>query len=668
MWRGQINPAGEADYFSLGHLAAGQLVGVEVQREGNNGLYPLLLLANSSGQVVDWGEPFRSGALDGVAFFETIIPQADDYYAVVVGDATQAGGSTPCSGAYDLFYDNFGVTEDAYEPNNSKAQVDAATAGAANSPNLGVVGQVTTIANLAMMDDSEDWFRFQTTATGGRNDYVRIMFTNAQGNLNLDLLDSQGNLLRRSQALSDNELVSLEGSARRHVLRPHLGLQRRAQPALRSADPDRCAGLSPHVGPLHHRHAVHAAIPTGQHDRFGRRTVGDGRQRVDGLDSQQRQRSVPVDLRRHPRRLDGRSDQLPVRPAGPPFAADRCPGSATSSIEYDPLGRLTYVDGPDMGDASAFTYDADGNITQMADLTDGTTQYTYDDLNRLTQITMPNGEGTVGYTYDAAGRVASITYPGGSTVSYVYDAAGRMSTVTDGANVTTYTYNAAGQLATMTDPNGIVAAYGYDDYGRLTDLGYTKAGATVTAFHYTLDANGNRTQMVVTRPSGSATYGYAYDAQNRLVQATYPDGSVVTYTYDANGNRLSTSTDPDGGGPQPAVVENYHYGQDNRLESITGAGGTLVKQFYYDPSGNVVMMVTPTDTTRYKYDYRNLLTSVEDGTNRIEYVYDGRGDRVAQYVNGVRTNFRQRSEPRPTRKCWPSWIPPARNRHVIPTD
>ena len=51
------------------------------------------------------------------------------------------------------------------------------------------------------------------------------------------------------------------------------------------------------------------------------------------------------------------------------------------------------------------------------------------------------------------------------------------------------------------------------------------------------------------------------------------------------------------------------------------------------------MVVTPTDTVRYEYDYRNLLTSVEDGTDRIEYVYDGRGDRVAQYVNGVKTNF-----------------------------
>ncbi|MCY2987522.1 MAG: hypothetical protein NTY19_06620 [Planctomycetota bacterium] len=128
MWRGTIAPAGEAHYFGRGHLAAGQLIRVAVQREGASEVFPLMVLANSSGQIITGGNPFRSPGLEGFAFFETIVSQADDYYAVVFGDATVAGGTTDSGGAYDLFYADFRSTEDVYEQNDSKAQVDAATA------------------------------------------------------------------------------------------------------------------------------------------------------------------------------------------------------------------------------------------------------------------------------------------------------------------------------------------------------------------------------------------------------------------------------------------------------------------------------------------------------------------------------------------------------------
>ena len=72
--------------------------------------------------------------------------------------------------------------------------------------------------------------------------------------------------------------------------------------------------------------------------------------------------------------------------------------------------------GRPLGDASAFVYDGNGNLTQMTDLAYGQTNYSYDSLDRLAQITLPNGAGTVAYTYDAAGRVTSIT-TGGNTVS-----------------------------------------------------------------------------------------------------------------------------------------------------------------------------------------------------------------------------------------------------------
>jgi RHS repeat-associated protein len=647
VWRGSISAAGDADYFGLGHLSAGELIRVVAQREGASQVYPLILLANSAGQVVNLGQPYRSGGLEGVAFFETIVSSTDDYFAVVIGDATQAGGATLSTGAYDLFYAGFGAAEDAYENNDSRAQVDAAPAGL-NSPKLGTVGEVTVLHNLAMMEDSEDWFRFDTAVTGGRNDYVRVLFSHAQGNLNLDLLDENGNLLRRSQGLSDNELVSLQGlPADTYYARvwglggarnPHYDLRiQTGAPAdrLTSAPFTTDAQYS-----LQYQLGGGSTQTSAQTLKLGANELVVSKPRA----------GDPFELVFNVTRVGTMADysneqyDLLGNLSRTTDALNR-----DTIFQYDGLGRMTLVDGPVFGDASQFFYDGNNNMVKMVDAAAGTTDYTYDELNRLTAIILPNGQGTVGYAYDLAGRVTSISYPGGTVVNYGYDAAGRLGTVTEGTNVTSYTYYADGMLHTETLPNGITGTSTYDDHGRLIDLTYTKTGgAIVTGYHYTLDGNGNRTVVEVHRANAgtpdpsdyfTSTYQYQYDALNRLTRAEYPDAKVVVYTYDDNGNRLSTSTDPDGAGPQPAVVENYHYGYDNRLESITGAAGAVVKQFYYDPRGNVVMQVTPAETVRYEYDYRNMLLSVEDGTHRTEYVYDGRGDRVARLVDGVRTNF-----------------------------
>ena len=648
VWRGTIDPAGEFDFFSVGQLAAGQVIRAYVQREGTSELFPDVALINSSSEVIVSSGPLRSPGLEGITYFETIVSEDDSYYLAVVSDTTEAGGSTFSTGAFQLFYADFGKIEDAYEENDSRTEVDAAVAGAANSPNLGVVGAVTLIDDLALMEDTEDWFRFETTATGTRGDYVRIEFENAKGNLNLELFDSSGDVLSRSQGTGDGERVSLHGLSADTYYARVVGYGGANNPdyslRIQSGAPDQRLLSAPYTTDATYafsheiggvQGSANAALEPGANELFVTTASGGPLpfemifdvERVGSLtDHEEYQYDLLGNLSR-------RTDAL----------------RRDTVYDYDALGRLATVDGPDLGDASQFVYDANDNLVSLIDEAAGTTTYDYDELDRLIKITMPNGLGTVQYTYDAAGRVASITYPNGSSVAYAYDAAGQLEQVTDGSDVTTYVYNGAGQMDSMTQPNGVTADYGYDEYGRLTDLIYTtSAGLLVTSFHYTLDANGNRTAMEVRRPDTDTpdpndflpgVYGYDYDALNRLVYASYPDGSTVVYTYDANGNRLSTSTDPDGPGVQPAVDEIYHYDYDNRLDSITDSGGGVLKDIHYDPRGNVVLVVTPTDTTRYEYDYRNLLTVVENGSARIEYLYDGNGDRVAEFVNGERTNF-----------------------------
>lgn len=42
----------------------------------------------------------------------------------------------------------------------------------------------------------------------------------------------------------------------------------------------------------------------------------------------------------------------------------------------------------------------------------------------------------------------------------------------------------------------------------------------------------------VASPSWAQSVQYAYDPLGRLISVTYPNGRVVTYTYDAAGNRI----------------------------------------------------------------------------------------------------------------------------------
>jgi hypothetical protein len=94
------------------------------------------------------------------------------------------------------------VTDDAYENND--------TFGTA--ANLGTLTAVKTASNL-VMNDAADWYKFTMNATGASSDYVKLAFTHAQGDLDLELYNSAGRLLARSQGVTNTETLSLQSRA-----------------------------------------------------------------------------------------------------------------------------------------------------------------------------------------------------------------------------------------------------------------------------------------------------------------------------------------------------------------------------------------------------------------------------------------------------------------------
>lgn len=297
----------------------------------------------------------------------------------------------------------------------------------------------------------------------------------------------------------------------------------------------------------------------------------------------------------------------------------------TNTFSYDANNRLKGIAYGD-GTSVTYAYDANGNRISMLDHR-GSTTYTYDTLDRLVQVTEPDSE-IIRYGYDSVGNRTSLTYPDGGTVTYTYDALNRMAHVVDrDGKVTQYSYDAVGNVLEIDYPNGAAIQYGYDDANRLVNVVNTRGDKTLSSYAYVLDKLGNRIGVV--RDGKFRTF-YSYDALSRLTSVTDPSGIRTKYTYDPVGNLLSIA-----GVGQPTQ---FTYDAADRLLK---AGKST---FTYDANGNRISMNNGV-ITRYAYDAANRLIQASRGGLVSTYVYDGDGNKVEQtlgdksfkFVNDVAT-------------------------------
>ncbi|MFC1770036.1 RHS repeat-associated core domain-containing protein [Nitrospirota bacterium] len=187
----------------------------------------------------------------------------------------------------------------------------------------------------------------------------------------------------------------------------------------------------------------------------------------------------------------------------------------------------------------SYTYDAGSRVTGMTVNSPGFTNsltYTYNDKSLLNSVISSVGEFV--FTYDEAGRKTKVEYPNGVDTTYTLAPGGRVegiSVVNSGSTTLEqldYTYEPASGFIesvtrdlTLTLVNADRAAGAYDKANRTTAFN----GETVAH-----DANGNLTQL------GDTTY--TWDMSSRLIAVNTPT-SYSTYTYDANGNRVSKTVD-----------------------------------------------------------------------------------------------------------------------------
>jgi len=94
-----------------------------------------------------------------------------------------------------------GLLPDSAEPNDSRD----------SAHNLGVVSGTVSRESLCMQSANDDWFRFETLATGGTDHTVQIAFDHDAGDLDLELFDAANQRLERADGTSNRESLSLAG-------------------------------------------------------------------------------------------------------------------------------------------------------------------------------------------------------------------------------------------------------------------------------------------------------------------------------------------------------------------------------------------------------------------------------------------------------------------------
>ncbi|MFJ2198766.1 putative T7SS-secreted protein [Streptomyces violaceusniger] len=270
----------------------------------------------------------------------------------------------------------------------------------------------------------------------------------------------------------------------------------------------------------------------------------------------------------------------------------RTADGAATTFAYDAAGRLTRAANPDTD--LHRTYDARGRV--LAETVGGrhTTAYGYDAAGNRTERITPSGLRSA-WTHDAVGRPMSLTTADNS-LHFAYDAAGRETSRTFGDGVSlTQTWDSLDRLTTQAlthDASGAAGAllqhraYAYRPDDHLTEIRELTSGTRrfsldpvgrVTAVHahgwtetYAYDAAGNLTHATAPdhEASGDREFTgtvihragrtrYEHDAQGRLTRRTRKllNGQTRTWTYTWNAeDRLTDATTPDG--------ERWHYMYD----------------------------------------------------------------------------------------------------------
>ena len=299
------------------------------------------------------------------------------------------------------------------------------------------------------------------------------------------------------------------------------------------------------------------------------------------------------------------------------------PRGLTTTYTWDGLGLLWNQSSPDTG-TTTFNYDSYGRLAYKI-RADGIPDYFgYDGLNRVTSAgTTAYGSQT--FTYDTCtnglGMLCKVT-DAHTTTSYSYTPEGWLSSrdfIVDGiAYSLDYAYDNAGRLATVEYPDGNQANYDYTT-GSVSNVSLTVNGTVVDGATNIAYRPMNLAMSAWNSANGLRNVN-AYDEDMRLIGIRVPNIQSWDYGYDT-ANRLTTITDNLDG----TLSQTLDYDELDRLKTVTSTADN--ESYTYDADGNRLTGVingdhwtwTPSTTS-------NRMASASDDSWSGSYNYDLQGN------------------------------------------
>ncbi|MCS4298242.1 MULTISPECIES: RHS repeat-associated core domain-containing protein [Acinetobacter] len=338
----------------------------------------------------------------------------------------------------------------------------------------------------------------------------------------------------------------------------------------------------------------------------------------------------------------------------------------TTTYHYNAFGDLESVNSPDTR-LTTYQYDDTGRLTQYTDSQNNVHAYTYDNAQRVRQKTDGSGSNqlTTSFDYDGGqygqGELTQ-TSNANSRIRYIRDSAGNVieKAIALKPNLplrVQYNYTAGGKLANILYPSGLQITYTYNQ-GLLNNISsstggkllqnvrYTPMGISgwdwgtgYDQFHLLIDTDGRINDVtstgILTRhynfdvadritnisdSNSTLNSGFNYDVMDRLIQQNIQFGdknSVLSYSYDANGNRTQQNKAEDGISTDTAFsIANT----SNRINSYS-----------YLATGQV----TQDNIRSYQYDAAGRSSRIQKNSSSIENRYDPLGQRVIKYISNT---------------------------------